>query len=72
MSIFNRRNALLGWGVWQMTKIAAKHKARQAVPGTGEHAGLNKGAIATIGAATAAALIFWRKKSEEESSSAAS
>ncbi len=67
MSIFNRRNALLGWGVWQVTKIAAKRKAKQAAPGTGDHAGLNKSAIAGIGAATVAALLFWRKKSEESS-----
>jgi hypothetical protein len=69
MSIINRRNAVLGWGVWKITKAVGKRKAKQAVPGTGEHAGLNKGAIATIGAATVAALLFWRKKSEESPSS---
>jgi LPXTG-motif cell wall-anchored protein len=68
MSIFNRRNALLGWGIWQVTKIVAKRKAKQAVPGTGDHAGLNKGMIAGIVAATVAAVLFWRKKSEESSS----
>jgi hypothetical protein len=68
MSIFNRRNALLGWGVWQATKLAARRKAKQAVPGAGDHARLNKTAIAGIGAATLAALLFWRKKSEESSS----
>jgi hypothetical protein len=69
MSIINRRNAVLGWGVWKITKAVGKQKAKQAVPGPGEHAGLNKGAIATIGAATVAALLFWRKKSEESPSS---
>jgi hypothetical protein len=62
--IINRRNAVLGWAVWKITKAFGKQKAKEAVPGTGDHAGMNKGAIATIGAALAAALFFWRKKSE--------
>ena len=69
MSIINRRNAVLGWSVWQITKRVARRKAKEAVPGTGDHARLNKGAIATLGAATVAALLFWRKKSDESPSS---
>ena len=69
MSIINRRNAVLGWGIWQVAKAASKRKAKQAVPGKGGHAGLNKGAIASIGAATVAALLFWRKKSDGSLSS---
>jgi hypothetical protein len=66
MSIINRRNAVLGWGVWVALKAYGRQKAQQAVPGRGDHAGLNKGAIATIGAATVAALLLaWRLKSEE-------
>jgi hypothetical protein len=66
MSIINRRNAVLGWGVWVALKAYAKQKANEAKPGRGDYAGLNKGAIASIGAATvAAALIAWRLKSEE-------
>jgi ABC-type Co2+ transport system permease subunit len=65
MGIINRRNAILGWAVWKMTKAFGKQKAREAVPGTGDYAGLNKGAIATAGAATLAALLFWRKKSDD-------
>ena len=68
MSIINRRNAVLGWGVWQVTKLTAKRKAKQAVPGAGDHSGLSKSALAGIGAATVAALLFWRKKSDESSS----
>ena len=45
-----------------------KRKARAAVPGTGEHAGLNKGALASIAAAVGGALWFWRKKSDDTSS----
>lgn len=69
MAIVNRRNAVLGWGVWKILKVVGKQKGREAVPGTGDHAGLNKGAIATIGAATLAALLFWRKKSDDAPSS---
>jgi hypothetical protein len=66
MSIINRRNAILGWGVWVALKAYAKQKANEARPGRGDYVGLNKGAIATIGAATvAAALLAWRLKSEE-------
>jgi hypothetical protein len=63
LGIVNRRNAVLGWGVWNIGKRVAKRKARAAVPGTGDHAGLNKSAIATIAATVSGALLFWRKKS---------
>lgn len=63
MSIINRRNAVFGYAVWVTVKAYGKQKAKQAVPGRGDYAGLNKGAIATIGAATvAAALLAWRLK----------
>jgi len=66
MSIFNRRNAFLGWGVWIALKAYAKQQARKAKPGRGDYVGLNKGAIATISAATVAALLLaWRLKSED-------
>jgi hypothetical protein len=32
MGIVNRRNALLGWTVWQIGKRVAKRKAKAAVP----------------------------------------
>jgi hypothetical protein len=69
MGIINRRNAVLGWGVWKVLKNFGKQKARAAVPGTGEHAGLNKGAIASMLAAAGGALWFWRKKSDQATSS---
>ena len=61
--MLNRRYAVLGWGVWKIGKKVAKRKAKAAVPGTGEHAGLNKSALAGIAAALSGALFFWRKKS---------
>jgi hypothetical protein len=69
MSVINRRNALLGWSVWQLAKALAKGKARQARPGAGGHAGLNKGAIVTILAAIAGAFLFWRLKADGEQTS---
>jgi hypothetical protein len=32
MSIVNRRNAVLGWGVWTLGKRLGKRKIRQAAP----------------------------------------
>ena len=47
MGIINRRNAVLGWGVWQVAKELGKRKAKSG--GGGEHAGLKKGgAIASV------------------------
>ncbi len=66
MGIINRRNAVFGWSVWQVLKRVGKKKARDAVPGAGDHAGLNKSAIATIVAAVTGVLFFWRKKSNGE------
>jgi hypothetical protein len=67
MGMFNRRYAILGWIVWQIAKYAGKNKARQVVPGKGDHAGLNKGAIASI--ALLIGGVFWlsRKLTDEES-----
>ena len=64
MGIVNRRNAVMGWAVWKFAKRMGKQKARDAVPGSGEHAGLNKSAIATIAAAIGGVLFFWRKKAD--------
>jgi hypothetical protein len=65
MGIVNRRNAFLGWGVWKLAKRVGKRKAKAAVPGPGDHAGLNKGAIASMVAAVGGALWFRRKKSDQ-------
>jgi hypothetical protein len=63
MSIINRRNAVMGWAVWNLMKQIGKRKASDVVPGRGGHAGLNKPAIASIAAGIGGALFFWRKKS---------
>ena len=63
MSVINKRNAVLGWTVWQVGKRAAKHKAKAAVPGrSGDSMRPNKGAIATGLAAVGGVVWFWRKR----------
>jgi hypothetical protein len=69
MGIINRRNAVLGWSVWTVAKKFGKKKARAAVPGPGDHAGLNKSALASIFAALGGTLWFWRKKSGDTTDS---
>ena len=68
MSIVNRRNAVLGWGIWQVTKRVAKAKARRATPGT--DAGRPKKSLIAVAIASAVgALTFWRRhRSSAESS----
>jgi LPXTG-motif cell wall-anchored protein len=67
MGMFNKRNAVLGWAVWQVGKRAARRKAREAVPGrSGDSMRPNKGAIATGLAAVGGALWFWRKRRSDD------
>ena len=67
MSIFNKRNAVLGWLTWVGAKAVLKRKAREAVPGTVEGSKRpNKAAIAAGLAAVVGLLWFWRKSSDDE------
>ncbi len=64
MGILNKRNAVLGWAVWQVGKTAAKQKAKAATPGRADDTMMpNKGAIAAGIAAVGGALWFWRRRS---------
>jgi hypothetical protein len=65
MAIVNRRYAILGWIVWQVAKRVGKRKVREAVPGKGDYAGLNKGAIASLLLAIGGAFWLWRKVSDD-------
>jgi hypothetical protein len=66
MTIVNKRNAVLGWTVWNVGKRVAKRKAKAVVPGTvDETKRPNKPAVVTMLAAVGGALWFWRKKSAE-------
>jgi hypothetical protein len=54
VGIVNRRNAVLGWGVWTVGKRIAKRKAKSSAPKTSLWAAAIAGAVG--------ALTFWRKR----------
>jgi hypothetical protein len=60
MSILNKRNAVLGWGVWKVGKVTAKRKAKQAVQP--KQKGRGKGTILSALAAVGGALWVWRRR----------
>jgi hypothetical protein len=60
MSIVNRRNAILGWSVWQVGKMSAKRKAKQTVQPDSRRPG--KRAVISAVAAAGGALWFWRRR----------
>jgi hypothetical protein len=67
MSVLNKRNAVLGWSVWQVSKRVAKRKAKQAVPGRVDDTKRpNKGAVVSALAAVGGALWFWRRRRGDE------
>jgi hypothetical protein len=69
MGIVNRRNAVMGWAVWQVGKRVAQQKAKSAVPKVdAEKKRPNKAAVAAGIAAVAGLLLFWRKKAAEQPS----
>ena len=61
MGILNRRNAVLGWGVWKIGKRVMKRKAKGATPSV-EGGRPNKSLLAVGLASIAGALTFWRKR----------
>ena len=67
MGIVNRRNAVLGWGVWKLGKRVARRKAKSAAPSV-EGGRPNKSLLAVGVAGLAGALTFWRKRRGSESS----
>lgn len=71
MTIVNRRNAVIGWGVWKLSKRMMKRKAKAAKPSV-DGGRPNKpmmAAAATGAAATAAgALTVWRKRRGDDES----
>jgi hypothetical protein len=61
MTILNRRNAILGWSVWQVGKMSAKRKAKQALEPDSKRPG-KRTVIAAL-AAAGGAVFFWRRRS---------
>jgi hypothetical protein len=70
VGIVNRRNAVLGWGVWKIGKRVLRRKAKNAAPSV-EGGRPNKPFLGMISfASLAGVLTFWRKRrSGGESSS---
>ena len=64
MSVINRRNALLGWAVWTVSKMAAKRKARSSA--TSDDRLPTKSAIAAGVAALGGAVWFWRRRASSD------
>jgi hypothetical protein len=62
VSILNKRNAILGWSVWQVGKVAAKRKAKQAMEPKDTSRKKKGGAVFSAMAAAGGALWFWRRR----------
>jgi hypothetical protein len=66
MTILNRRNAFLGWVVWETGKRMARKKAKNVLPGMSEEVRparkRKRRALAAALAATVGAVMFWRKR----------
>jgi hypothetical protein len=60
VTIFNKRNAVLGWVTWEFGKRFARKKAKAAAPRV-EEGRPNKGLIISSLAAVGAVLFFWRR-----------
>jgi hypothetical protein len=67
VGIVNRRNAVLGWGVWKVGKRAMRRKAKGATPSV-EGGRPNRSLLAVSAAGLVGALTFWRKRRGGESS----
>ena len=63
MTIINRRNAILGWGVWTVGKAQAKRKAKQSLKTEDGSRGKAAAAAASALAAAGGAIWFWRRRS---------
>ena len=73
MSILNRRNAMIGWAVWQVAKRQIKKKARSAVPtgrpsvrGSDGGRGRKLAKLVAPLAALGGALWFWQKRRSDD------
>jgi hypothetical protein len=67
VTVFNRRNAAVGWVAVVVGKRVLKKKAKNAVPAIDpESKKPNKSAIALLIAGTVGALTFWRKRSGDD------
>ncbi len=71
MSVFNRRNAAVGWVAVAVGKRVLKRKAKDAVPAIdAESKKPNKSAVALLLAGAVGLATFWRKRSSDEETGA--
>jgi hypothetical protein len=71
MSVFNRRNAAVGWITWAVGKRVLKRKAKDAVPAIDpESRKPNKSAVALAVASLAGVLAFVKKRRDDDSPTA--
>jgi hypothetical protein len=67
MAIMNRRNAVLGWAVWEISKRVAKQKAKAVAPAVeADKKRPTKTAIVATAAAIGGLVVFWRKRTSED------
>lgn len=68
MSVFNRRNAAVGWVVWSVGKRVLKRKAKSAVPSIDpESKRPNRSAVALLLAGAVGLATFWRRRAADDS-----
>ena len=67
MSVFNRRNAALGWVAWAVGKRVLKKKAKDAVPAVDpETKKPNKSAVALLIASAVGVATVWKRRSGDD------
>ena len=62
MSLVNRRNALLGWAVWQVGKQAAKRKAKASVSARPDDSTKPTKRVLAAGLATLGGVLWFRNR----------
>jgi hypothetical protein len=68
VSVFNRRNAVVGWLTWTVGKRILRKKAKAVKPTIDpESKRPNKSALALVLAGAVGALTFWRARSGDSS-----
>jgi hypothetical protein len=70
VTVFNRRNAAVGWVAWAVGKRVLKRKAKEAVPAIDpESKRPNKSAVALLIAGAVGLATFWRRRSGDDTDS---
>ena len=62
MALINRRNALLGWAVWQVGKQAAKRKAKASVSGRPDDSTKPNKRVVAAALATLGGVLWFRRR----------